>query len=512
MSLLKNIFTDFNKVKPVYDDSKFKISNSALPKEIETVVIGGGLAGLSTALDLASNKRSVVVLDAKNIGDGPSGRSGGQLWPGFEESYSDLKEGHGENYAKNVMNMVHESLKVVHSRAATDPTNCDFKPGVLLVGKTGPQAEWIEEECQALKEAGFDWVSYVDSDELKKDHVNSNGYYLNGMLFKGDQEGQQYGHLNPKKLTMAVAKLAQDAGAGIVENNPVKGLKILEDGRYEVSTPQGKIIARNVVMATGADTIRPKGVDYDLLPSTHVPVQTVILSTEPIPEKLARKMVPGDACFCDAADAAMNYGRLIEVERPANAKEQGRYYRLTLGGADALGQAQTAFDIMAIEKEMHAMWPQLKEHGVKIDKIHGGNCDLSTSAMPYIIEPKKGFYAVGGFSGQGMVNTTLYGGAVAEKILGKDEKFETLQHLNPEFYSSKPGLANWMNRALAWGHAAKELIPTAIEAKREEKAELPHRERRQLLEESRKAAEKSAAYNATNRGLYGNDKPNDPQP
>ncbi len=374
MSLLKNIFTDFNKVKPVYDDSKFKISNSALPKEIETVVIGGGLAGLSTGLDLASNKRSVVVLDAKNIGDGPSGRSGGQLWPGFEESYSDLKEGHGENYAKNVMNMVHESLKVVHSRAATDPTNCDFKPGVLLVGKTGPQAEWIEEECQALKEAGFDWVSYVDSDELKKDHVNSNGYYLNGMLFKGDQEGQQYGHLNPKKLTMAVAKLAQDAGAGIVENNPVKGLKILEDGRYEVSTPQGKIIARNVVMATGADTIRPKGVDYDLLPSTHVPVQTVILSTEPIPEKLARKMVPGDACFCDAADAAMNYGRLIEVERPANAKEQGRYYRLTLGGADALGQAQTAFDIMAIEKEMHAMWPQLKEHGVKIDKIHGGNC------------------------------------------------------------------------------------------------------------------------------------------
>ncbi len=119
---------------------------------------------------------------------------------------------------------------------------------------------------------------------------------------------------------------------------------------------------------------------------------------------------------------------------------------------------------------------------------------------------------MGGFSGQGMVNTTLYGGAVAEKILGKDEKFETLQHLNPEFYSSKPGLANWMNRALAWGHAAKELIPTAIEAKREEKAELPHRERRQLLEESRKAAEKSAAYNATNRGLYGNDKPNDPQP
>jgi hypothetical protein len=141
-----------------------------------------------------------------------------------------------------------------------------------------------------------------------------------------------------------------------------------------------------------------------------------------------------------------------------------------LGGADALGQAQTAFDIRAIEKEMHTMWPQLKHERVKIEKIWGGNCDLTTSGMPYIIEPREGFYAIGGFSGQGMVNTTLYGGAVAEKIMGQGEKFEALKLLNPEFYPSKSGGIEWLNGMIAWAKAAQVLIPIAIKAKREERA------------------------------------------
>lgn len=462
------VSTDFNKQKPVYAGIEKPAQNAPLPDEVETVVIGGGLLGLSTALELAQAGRAALVLEAQKIADGPSGRSGGQLWPGYEGSLGEMKEKFGDNLSVSAWSLTHDALKTVFNRASTRDDKCDFRPGVLLASKTGAQAEWIKEEAKALTESGFGFAIYVTADEIRKNHINS-GLYLNGILFKGD-EGQQYGHLNPRKYTQTVAKLAQESGAKISENTPVESVRELKGGGYLVTTPQGLVRAKNIVLATGVDGLRPKGMEYDMIPRTHISVQTVILATEPIPEKLAREMVPGDACFCDAADAAMNYGRLIP--------EQGRpgYYRLTFGGADGLAQAQVAFDIPRIEKEMRAIFPQMDRENIKVEKIWGGNCDLSRSGLPVLVNPQKGMYHASGFSGQGMVNTALYGSAIAEKILGRDTgKFETLQQLNSDMYVA--------NKLLAWVQAATKLVPLAIAEAKEERAEKPLRAIRAAREE-----------------------------
>lgn len=476
-TMVKNFWelvtTDFNKEKPVYAGIDNPAPNAALPDEIETVVIGGGLLGLSTALELAQAGRAVMVLEAGKIADGPSGRSGGQLWPGYESSLGEMKEKFGDNLAISAFSLTHDALKTVFNRAATRDDKCDFRPGVLLASKTVAQAEWIKEEAKAFSQSGFGFASYVTANEIRKNHINS-GLYLNGILFKGD-EGQQYGHLNPRKYTQTVAKLAQENGAKLSENTPVQSVKALKDGGYLVTTRQGRVRAKNIVLATGVDALRPKGIGYDVIPRTHISVQTVILATEPIPEKLAREMVPGDACFCDAADAAMNYGRLIP--------EQGQpgYYRLTFGGADGLAQAQVAFDIPRIEKEMRAIFPQLDRDNIKVEKIWGGNCDLSRSGLPVLVNPQDGMYHASGFSGQGMVNTALYGSAIAEKILGRDTgKFETLQQLNSDMYVA--------SKLLAWVQAATRLVPLAIAEHKEERAELPLRAARAAQEQSRQGS------------------------
>ncbi len=367
-----------------------------------------------------------------------------------------MRETFGDNLAISAWHLTDETLKKVFNRAAMRPDKCDFSPGVLLTAKTLPQAEWIEEEIKQFEEAGFKFASYIPKDRIK-DYVNTD-LYLNGILFKGDEEGRQYGHLNPLKYTQTVAKLAHDVGAELFEHAPVKGVEALEEGGYLVTTPEGAVKAKNVVLATGVNFMRPKGIDYDVVPRTNVPVQTVILATEPIPGKLAREMVPGDACFCDASDAAMNYGRLIpEPDKPG-------YFRLTFGGADSLAQIQTALAVKGIEKEMREMFPQLDREGIKVEKVWGGNCDLSKTALPVLINPLPGIYHASGFSGQGMVNTALYGSAIADKILGKDTgKFETLQQLNSDSYSA--------NKILAWVQAARTLFPVAVEARKEQKAE-----------------------------------------
>jgi gamma-glutamylputrescine oxidase len=446
---LNNLFTDFNHLKPVYRAEEIPSCASELPAATETIVVGGGLLGLSTALELAEAGHEVVLLEAGGLGEGPSGRSGGQLWPGFEGAYSSMREEYDEALALSAWSLVHEALDFIHRRAATRADRCEFRPGVLLVSKNTSQAKWIENEYGAFQASGLGFVTHVTRDEIRRDHVNTD-LYLNGLLYKGDDAGCQYGHLNPLKYLYTVAQLVLERGAILLEDCAATGVRQLPDARYLVTTPKGDLKAENIVLATGVDFLRPSGIDYDTIPRCFVSAQTVILATEPIPEQLAREMVPGDACFCDASSAAMNYGRLIpEANRPG-------YYRLTLGGADALAQMQVAFEIPKIESEMRAMFPQLAREGIKVESVWAGNCDLSRNSLPFITNPRRGIFHASGFSGQGMVNTALYGKAIAERILGaSSNKFEILERLNPAPYSRF--------LALAWLQALVDLAPSVYQ-------------------------------------------------
>lgn len=419
----------------------------SLPPKTETLVIGGGLLGLSTALDLSEAGRDVVLIEAGKFFLGPSSISGGQLWPGFQCPFSEMKKSFGDDLTLTTWNMVHETLRSIHSRIATREDQCDFRSGVLLASKTEKQARWIEEEAKVFHDSGLDFVRHVSAEEICKNFVNTR-LYRNGLLYEGT-EGQLYGHLNPAKYVQTVLQLAQERGVRLAEDAPAQQIRVLSGGGYLVTTPKGEVKAANIVLATGADFLRPKGVGYDLVPRTYVPVRTVILMTDSFSEELARDMIPGEACFCDASDVGMNYGRLVP-----DPETKGRY-RLTFGGADALAQIQIALEIRKIEKEMRAMFPQLDRNAIKTERNWSGRCDLSRTSLPVLLNSAKGFYHASGFSGQGMVNTALYGRAIAEKIIsGTSEKFNALARLNPAPYAN--------TELFAWLQAARTMIPKAF--------------------------------------------------
>src|SRR3712207_5956114 len=101
----------------------------------DVAVVGGGLAGLTAALDLARAGRSVVILEAERVGWGASGRNGGFVGPGYATGHANISRMVGKEKAKALHQLSMEGARIVEenidSLAMTDNKRVYGKMSVL---------------------------------------------------------------------------------------------------------------------------------------------------------------------------------------------------------------------------------------------------------------------------------------------------------------------------------------------------------------------------------------------
>ena len=83
--------------------------------ECDIAIVGGGLAGLSLAYQLASHNKKFILIEAKKIGEGASGINGGFCSPGWSVGYSRLCEQYGRSAAQIFYNLSLEGVRWVNS-------------------------------------------------------------------------------------------------------------------------------------------------------------------------------------------------------------------------------------------------------------------------------------------------------------------------------------------------------------------------------------------------------------
>jgi gamma-glutamylputrescine oxidase len=380
--------------------------------EADVCVVGGGLAGCSTALELAQRGYRVVLLEAAHIGWGASGRSGGQAIVGYACGQPRLEQQVGFENAKLMWDISVEGLKLLRERVERHQIDCDLHWGYLHVALKNRQREELLRDLEEARDRyGYGPLRFLERAEVQS--LLATTRYCAGLYDAGS------GHLHPLNYTLGLADAAAAAGAQIFERSPATSLR--EGEPALVRTARGAVKARFVALCCNAygDPLVPA------LRARIMPVATYIVATEPLGEARIKQLMRENIAVSDA-NFVLDYFR-----RSAD-------HRLLFGGRVSYSGLDPFDTRRATRKRMLRVFPQLTD--VRIDYAWGGYVDITMSRAPDFGRLAPNIYYLQGFSGQGVALTGIAGKLVAEAIAGHAERFDLFGRLEHRNFPGGPWL------------------------------------------------------------------------
>ncbi len=253
--------------------------------DCDVAVVGGGLAGLSAAIDLRRRGFSVVLLEARDIGFGASGRNGGQAIHGLACDQDTIEAQLGLDEAKRVWAMSIEALDLLRQRIAEHGIACDWQDGYLGLatspGKGRELATWA------------DRIETVYGYPLQRIPDDDIGTWIASPRFHSGVFDPRSGHLHPLKYTLGLAQAAAAAGVRIHEQTPVRVL--VQEATPTLRTPGGAVRARQVLLA---GNVYLQGI-APVLQARIMPVGTYIACSRAMDPERCDSLIPSRAAVCD---------------------------------------------------------------------------------------------------------------------------------------------------------------------------------------------------------------------
>lgn len=391
--------------------AKRTVDYPALQESISTdiCVVGGGYSGLSTAIALREKGYDVVLLEAANIGFGASGRNGGQLVNSFSRDIDHIEKHQGNKTAQAMGDMAFEGADCIRDLISRYNIDCDYKQGGFFAAFTDKQMKGLAEKKALWERFGNKKLNMVDSNGIK-DIVNTNAY-VGGLV------DQHCGHVHPLKLALGEAAALVSIGGKVFEQSKVINISHVHDGTSEkeiIKTAQGEVTANTLILAGNAymGGLQPE------LAKKSMPCGTQIVTTEVLPEELAKSLIPSQYCVEDV-NYKLDYYRVTADNR------------LLFGGGVTYGGGDPASIKNFLKPHMDKIFPAMKDY--KIDYAWGGDFLLTLNRLPQLGRIGTNTYYTQGYSGHGVNTSHLAGKLLAEAISGDKSRFDVfagLPHYN----------------------------------------------------------------------------------
>lgn len=360
-------------------------------RSVNVCIMGGGLAGLSTALGLAERGvADIAVLEAEQVGFGASGRNGGFVFGGYSLDCADLLKTLGPARARELYTLTTDAVDLMRKRIQRYRIDCDVTDAGVILANWFDEPARLDTQRRLMRDSfGVEWEPVAAATLASQ--LKTNRYH--GGLFERNAF-----HFHPLKYVLGVADAAANAGVQIHEKSPV--VRLQRDGAgFVVHTPQGALEARHVVMAGGgyARNVYPR-VERAVLP-----IATYVMATEPLGARLKDAM--------DTRAAVYDTRFAFDYYRPLPDT------RILWGGR--ISVRDRAPDVIArlLQRDLLKVYPQLRD--VRVEYAWGGLMSYARHKMPQIGRSKDGVWYAVGFGGHGMAPTTVSGELLAAAISGE---------------------------------------------------------------------------------------------
>ena len=375
------------------------------------VIIGGGYAGLHTALTLRQLDFDVVLVEQEFCGFGASGRNGGNLvGPGGKELCKQMKNPSSEdsvNYVRYVERNVERAKQVI----AEYDIDCDFNETGTLYASPHPEMEKETRELvEGCRRAGYDRLEFWDEAETRERGIPP--AFRCGAYVRGG------GTIHPGKYVLGLRRAVIDSGVKVFEKSMIHSI---EDTRKVVvrASSGGSVSADKAVITTGGFTPSTLKMFGDKIAAFHLGgIETEPLTGEqraslgwPNREGIGTwhhllegyRLFKQNTLVCDTKRVMIPYGnRIVSEYTPALSVPLARNFR--------------------------QRFPSLRD--VKIAHTWHGWCGLTPTRLPIVgkIGRYENIYYCVGFNGHGITPTVGMGYSMGKVVAGQsDLHYEYIQ-------------------------------------------------------------------------------------
>jgi gamma-glutamylputrescine oxidase len=364
----------------------------AVDLDVDVCVVGGGLAGLTAAREVARRGWSVALLEAGRLASSASGRNTGFVLPGFAADAEKVVARVGFEQARDLWALSQAGLDYVRDTVAAEGADAiDPEAGWLYVSK-------VDDTDELFRTIGLLGDLGCEVEGWPTERVRA---FLRSERYFGAIHFLRAITIHPLNYALKLAAAAERDGARIFEATPA--LSIDPTGvRKRIATPAARVRAAHVVLAGNVEL---KG----LLPrvaATLVPITTYVITTAPIDRERLIAAIGYRGAVSDT-DLADNHYRIVGGDR------------LMWSGRSTVWPRNPLRYRAALTGDIAKTYPQLGR--VEVDYAWNGTLGNTVHRMPQIGELGPGVWLASGFGGHGLNTTAMAGNIVARAVVDGDE-------------------------------------------------------------------------------------------